>query len=70
MTTDRMLNRRDGTIGKNCDIDTKHNQGEAYKGPGHEPVKTSVSFRIACSENLNYFQFTYHNTYMDAPTVV
>jgi len=36
-TYDRMIERRKGTIGPNCDRDKE------YKGPGTEKIKSSVS---------------------------
>jgi hypothetical protein len=45
-TLERMLAAREGTIGANCLRDNKHRGGDNYKGPGFEPVKSSVSYTL------------------------
>lgn len=50
-TIETMLKRREGVIGDNCTRDNKHRQagdkGEgAYKGPGCEPIVSSVSRQV------------------------
>ena len=44
-TIARMMAAREGEIGAPCERDTKQRGGQAYPGPGHEPVKSSVSER-------------------------
>ena len=39
-----MVKRREGTIGHSCEKETKRQQGERYAGPGHEIIKSSVSY--------------------------
>ena len=40
-TFDRMLDARDGAIGRPCEVEAKRQQ-EEYPGPGYEPVKSSI----------------------------
>ena len=45
MTYERMLIRREGTIGKGCDRENRHqaqHQSEPYQGPGYEAIKSSI----------------------------
>ena len=47
ITKERLQVARDGVIGNPCVRDTKH-RGEAYKGPGWEAIKSSVSRQLPC----------------------
>ena len=42
-TLERMVEARKGQIGQACEHETQNQKGEEYYGPGHEPVKSSVS---------------------------
>ena len=42
-TYERMLQAREGVIGNACEKDVQRHGGFNYLGPGHAPVKSTVS---------------------------
>lgn len=41
-TYERMMQAREGVIGTDCDKNIQRHGGQAYKGPGHAPIKSTL----------------------------